>query len=352
MPTLSESLAGRAAFVDLWPLSMAEVTGGPADFLSRVFSEPAALRGAESAWTRDEYIRAICLGGYPEARGLRSQIARSAWYDGYLTTVINRDISDFAEIGKVRAIPGLLGLVAARAGSPLVVADLARSADLDRATVRNYLTYLDTVFLTTEVLPWSTNLNSRLSKTPEVFLADSGLAAHLVGASEADLRRVGHPALGGLVETFVHAELMKLATVSEVPVSIWHFRENDDREVDFILEGPGGAVVGIEVKATTSPGADSAKHLRWLRERLGKRFTAGVVLHLGQRASSFGDGIHALPVSALWGHDVSRTQPVGPLAEDERAIDVKECHRRACTRPAARITRPGGGPRPSLQSLD
>jgi predicted AAA+ superfamily ATPase len=150
-----------------------------------------------------------------------------------------------------------------------------------------------------------------------VFLADSGLAAHLVGASEADLRRVGHPALGGLVETFVHAELMKLATVSEVPVSIWHFRENDDREVDFILEGPGGAVVGIEVKATTSPGADSAKHLRWLRERLGKRFTAGVVLHLGQRASSFGDGIHALPVSALWGHDVSRTQPVGPLAEDE-----------------------------------
>jgi len=235
---------------------MAEVTGGPADFLSRVFS----------------------------------------------TTVINRDISDFAEIGKVRATPRLLGLVAARAGSPLVAADLARSADLDRATVRNYLTYLDTVFLTTEVLPWSANLNSRLSKTPEVFLADSGLAAHLLRTSEADLRRVGRPALGGLVETFVHAELMKLATVSEIPVSMWHLRENDDREVEFILEGPGGAVVGFEVKATTSPGADSAKHLRWLRERLGQRFTAGVVLHLGQRASSFGDGIHALPVSALWGH--------------------------------------------------
>jgi uncharacterized protein len=90
------------------------------------------------------------MGGYPEVRRLRSQIARTAWYDGYLTTVINRDISDFAETGKVRAIPRLLGLVAARAGSPLVVADLARSADLDRATVRNYLTYLDTVFLTTE----------------------------------------------------------------------------------------------------------------------------------------------------------------------------------------------------------
>lgn len=302
VPTLSESLAGRAAFIDLWPLSMAEATRGPADFLSRVFADPSSLREAESGWTRDDYIQAICSGGYPEVRGLRSQLARSAWYDGYLSTVINRDISDFAEIGKVRAIPRLLGLVAARAGSPLVIADLARSADLDRATVRTYLTYLDTVFLTTEVLPWSTNLTSRLSKTPEVFLTDSGLAAHLLGTSQSDLRRVGHPALGGLVETFVHAELMRLRTVSEIPVSIWQFRENDNREIDFILEGPGGTVVGIEVKATTSPGADSAKHLRWLRDRLGERFTAGVVLHLGQRASSFGDGIHALPVSALWGH--------------------------------------------------
>jgi uncharacterized protein len=302
VPTLSESLAGRAAFIDLWPLSMAEVTGGSADFLSRVFREPDSLRGAESAWTRDEYIRAICSGGYPEARGLRSRVARSAWFDGYLTTVINRDISDFAEIGKIRSIPRLLGLIAARAGSPMVIADLARSADLDRATVRNYLTYLDTVFLTTEVLSWSTNLTSRLSKTPEVFLTDTGLAAHLLGTSEADLSRVGHPALGGLVETFVLTELMKLAAVSEEPVSIWQFRENDNREIDFVLEGPGGAVVGIEVKATTSPGADTAKHLRWLRDRLGERFTAGVVLHLGQRASSFGDNIHAVPVSALWGH--------------------------------------------------
>jgi hypothetical protein len=216
---------------------MAEITGGPADFLSRVFSEPASLRGAESAWTRDEYIRAICSGGYPEVRGLRSRIARSAWYDGYLTAVINRDISDFAEIGKAQAIPRLLSLVAARAGSPLVVADLARSADLDRATARNYLTYLDTVFLTTEVLHWPTNLTSRLSKTPEVFLTDSGLATHLLGATESDLRRVGHPALGGLVETFVHAELMKLATVSEVPVSIWQFRENDNRKSTSSLRG-------------------------------------------------------------------------------------------------------------------
>jgi predicted AAA+ superfamily ATPase len=306
VPTLSESLAGRAAFVDLWPLSMAEQSGGPADFIARLFRDPASLRGRESAWTRDDYVRVICAGGYPEVLGLTSPVARRAWFDGYLTTVINRDISDFAEIGKIRAIPRLLGLVAVRTGTPLVVSDLARSAELDRATVRTYLTYLDTVFLTAEIPFWSTNLTSRLSKSPKVFITDSGLAAHLLGVADADLRQVGHPALGALAETFVFTELLKLRTVSEIPFTIYQFREREGREIDFILEGPGGAVAAIEVKSSTSPGTDSAKHLRWLRDKLGDRFVAGVVLHLGTRASSFGDGIYALPVSALWGHAADR----------------------------------------------
>lgn len=307
VPTLSESLAGRAAFLDLWPLSVAERTGGPTDFLSRLFNTSGdvakqGLGGHESGWTREDYIRVIGEGGFPEVVPLSSAVVRRAWYDGYLTTVINRDISEFAEIGKASAIPRLLGLVAARSGSPMVVADLARSADLDRMTARNYLTYLDTVFLTAQVAPWSTNLTKRLSKTPKIFVTDSGLAAHMLGVSAADLRRVGHPALGGLLETFVLTELLKLRTVSQVPVSIWQLREGEDREIDFVLEGPGGVVVGIEVKVTSSPGAATARHLRWFKEKVGDRFRAGLVLHLGSRSSSFGDGIHAIPVSALWGH--------------------------------------------------
>jgi predicted AAA+ superfamily ATPase len=301
VPTLSESLAGRAAFLDLWPLSMAERAGGPADFVSMVFAG-GGQAAQESGWTRDSYIRAICAGGYPEVIPLTSAVVRRAWYDGYLTTVINRDISEFAEIGRASALPRLLGLVAARAGSPMVVADLARDADLDRATTRNYLTYLDAVFLTTEVAAWSANLTSRLSRTPEVFVTDSGLAAHLLGVSAADLRRVGHPALGGLVETFVFTELLKLRTVSDVPFSIWQLREGQQREVDFVLEGPGGEVIGIEVKSTTSPSAEAARHLRWLKEKVGDRFRAGIVFHMGTRSSSFGDGIQAVPISALWGH--------------------------------------------------
>lgn len=301
VPTLSESLAGRAAFIDLWPLSMAERTRGRTDYFSRLFADPSALH-EDSAWSRDDYVEAICQGGFPELLTIHQETARRAWYSGYVTTVINRDISEFAEIGKAQAMPRVLGLVAARTGSPLVISDIARSADLDRATTRNYLNYLSTVFLTTEVPPWSVNLSARLSKTPKTFVTDSGLAAHLLGVSPDDMRRVGHPAFGMLVETFVLSELMKLQTASTTPVTIWQWREREGREIDFILEGPGGSVIGIEVKGSASPGADSAQHLRWLRDRLGDRFAAGVVLHLGSRSSSFGERIHAVPVSALWGN--------------------------------------------------
>lgn len=114
--------------------------------------------------------------------------------------------------------------------------------------------------------------------------------------------RVGHPALGPLAETFVLSELMKLRAASETPFSFWQFRGKDGIEIDFVLVGPGGAVIGIQVEASTSPGSSSVRHLRWIRQQLGDRFAAGIVLHLGERATSFGDGVLALPMSAPWNH--------------------------------------------------
>ncbi|MQA93587.1 MAG: DUF4143 domain-containing protein [Streptosporangiales bacterium] len=301
IPTLSESLAGRAAFVDLWPLSAAERTGGRTDFYDRVFGDPASLAG-DSSWTRTDYLDLALMGGYPEVVALSSGVARRAWYDGYLTTIVNRDISNFAEIDKAHAIPRLLALLAARTGSPLVLSTLARAADLSPATARQYLTYLDVVFLTTAVPAWSANLTAKIAKTPKIYLTDSGLAGHLMRATSAGLRSPGNPALGPLVETLALTELLKLKTCSGSPVNITQLRDTQGREIDFILEGPDGRVVAVEIKATTSPGADSAKHLRWFRDQLGERFSTGLVLHLGTHGTSFGDRIQALPLSVLWGH--------------------------------------------------
>lgn len=301
IPTLSESLAGRIVFVDLWPLSMRERTGASADPMVAIFGEPMDLRG-ESAWTRTEYLEAVVAGGYPEALGLGSRSARKLWYDGYVNTVVTRDIATFAAVSHADAIAKLLNLTAARAGSLQVVSDLAQSVELSRETTKNYLSYLDMVYLTTSLPAWSTNLTARLVKSPKAYPTDSGLAAHLLGVGTEDLMEPGHPALGPLVETFVATELLKAVTATDQRVRMYHVRSGDKNEVDFILEGPRGRLVAIEVKASSSPGASALKGLRWLKRQLGDRLHAGILLHLGSEGTSNGDGIFSLPLSTLWGH--------------------------------------------------
>lgn len=301
IPTLSESLAGRIGFVDLWPLSLVERTGAASDFLSRLFTSPDSLVAA-STWSRQQYVECVIAGGYPEVLPMNSEVARRAWYDGYLQTIISRDIQNFATVTHSAAIATLLQLVAARAGSLHVLTDLAHSVELARDTTRNYLTYLDTVYLTHRVPTWSANFTSRLVKSPKLYLTDSGLAAHLLEVTGENLMQPGHSALGPLLETFVAAELLKAVTYHTARVRMYHLRTMDKTEVDFVLEGPQGRLVAIEVKASTSPGASALHGLRWLRDNLGDRLHAGILLHLGTEAASRGDRIYSLPLSVLWNH--------------------------------------------------
>lgn len=316
VPTLSESLAGRAVFIDLWPLSMNELTGSDFDFATTLFDTPDALIGETSEWTRDDYLDGIATGGFPEVLLASSSRTRRQWFASYVRTVVNRDIQDFAEIEKADQLPRLLSLIAARSGTPYVPGDIAKALGVAHETARRYTSYLEMVFAVRRVPAWSTNVTGRITKTPKMFITDSGLATHLSGTTLAGLRGTNSPALGGLVETFVLTELLKHQNTTDQRFDVYHYRARDGREVDFICEGPDGRICAIEVKATATPKSDHAVHLRWLRDKLGDRFVAGLVLHLGTRSVSYGDRIYAAPVSTLWGN--ART-PGDPAAVDEGA---------------------------------
>nr|WTA71393.1 ATP-binding protein [Micromonospora sp. NBC_00855] len=309
VPTLSESLAGRAAFVDLWPLSMAERTHSIEDFLQSKLGKPQEFLGTISPWTRAQYLDLVTTGSFPEAIGMTNPASRRRWFTGYLRTVIERDIREFADIRHARALPRLMSMIAVRTGSPFVATDVGSGLSLSADTVSTYLQYLETVFLVAIAPAWSTNLVTRLTKAPKVFLTDSGLAANLTNTDAASLSRPGQRPLGSLVETFVFAELLKLKSLTCDAFEIMHYRDRDGREIDFILETPDGRIYAIEVKASASPHSDDARHLTWLRDKLGDRFTAGIVLHLGTKGFSYGDRILSLPLSALWGHAPLRTEP-------------------------------------------
>lgn len=302
IPTLSESLAGRAVFVELWPLSVAERVGRPVDLVS-LFGDPQELlrRAVDSPWSREDYVRLLVEGGFPEVLRLPEAV-RGAWFDGYLHTVIQRDVRQFADIRHGAVLPQLLRLVAARGGSPVIATDLARTVQMNQATTRDYLSYLNMVYLTIQLPAWSSSLSTKAAKAPKTFLADVGIAAHLLGMDIASLREPGNQALGVLLETFVVTEVIKLLAYHDRAPGVFYFRDRDGREIDIVIEGRDGRIIAVEVKASASATTKDFRHLAWLRDKLGDKFVAGVVCNLGAETLSFGDRLLAVPVSALWHH--------------------------------------------------
>lgn len=296
---LQDSLAGRAETVELFGFTQAEIEWSErqnavdALFAAAPLAEPRPCR-------RDEYFERICAGGYPEAirrRGAR----RDAWFESYLTRIIDRDAPEVAGLQRLRDLPTLLRLIAANNAAELNVAALANDAGFASRTIGPYLDLLETLYLVHRVPPWSTNLGRRLVRRPRIAFLDCGLAAHLTHTTPASLAAAANPVvLGGLVEGFVLSEVRKLAATSDRRPRLYFLREHGGMEVDVLLEGRDGTVVALEVKATSSPRPDDARWLIALRDRLGERFVRGAVLHLGPEADSYGDRIEALPLSVLW----------------------------------------------------
>jgi uncharacterized protein len=142
------------------------------------------------------------------------------------------------------------------------------------------------------------NLGKRQVKAPKLYVSDPGLLAALVGA---DARRVTRDDgfAGALFETFVATELERQASWSEEALTFWHLRDGE-REVDVIVERPSGQIAGVEVKASATVRPQDFRGLIHLRDSVGDRFAAGVVVYAGERTLPFGDRLWAVPLSGLW----------------------------------------------------
>ena len=301
VPTISESLAGRAAFLELWPFTQGELHGAPDGFLETAFADPdLLLAGGRSALGLADYLTRICSGGFPEATTMAPR-ARRMWFRDYVRTVTQRDIKDLSGARRVRELPKLLGLLAARTAGGLVVASVHRAADLGgRNTTEAYLGYLEMTYLVLLLPAWSRNLSSKVAHRPKVHITDSGLAAHLLGKSPESLARPTDPARGPLLESFVANEMHRQASWLDEDVRLHHFRDRGGAEVDIIAEAADGRFVAVEVKSAPLVDRRDARHLEWLRNRAPDDFVCGVVLHSGERAYRLGDRLLALPISRLW----------------------------------------------------
>ena len=297
VPHLADSLAGRMAIQRLHPLSQAELQRRQPSFLDTLYT--GGFRTGRTDRLARELPARVAAGGYPAALVRQAGRRRAAWYRDYLDAIVQRDVRDLARIGALDTVPRLLGAAAAQTARLINVSELAAPFSVSRPTIRDYLTLLQRVFLLEELPAWHSNRLKRLVKAPKLHIGDTGLACALLGADAAALE-ADRPLLGQLVETYVFQELRRQASWYQDPLSFFHFRDKDGVEVDIVMERGPRSVAAIEVKASATVRSSDFSGIRKLRETAGQDFVCGAVLYDGEITASFGEGLFAVPIRALW----------------------------------------------------
>ncbi len=299
LPAAQDSLAGRAETVELYGLSQGELAGRVETFVDRLLGGERLVH--RSALARADYLELACAGGYPEALQRTAGRRRTAWFRNYVARLVERDAQDVSGLQRLAELPQLLTLLATRTSTELVKTSLAADAGIPANTLPPYLRLLETLYLVHRLPGWSPHLATRAVTRPKVALLDTGLAASLVNVSPAGAGPAGDPQYAGrLLEAFVAAEVRKQLSWSEEAATLYHYRDRNGPSVDLVLQTPDGRVAGLQVKAGATVTSTDTRWLTSLRDDLGDRFVAGVVLHTGQTSVAVSDRIWAAPIEVVW----------------------------------------------------
>ncbi len=250
------------------------------------------------------YIELALRGGFPAAALRLTGVAHQAWMDSYLENLLTRDVPAVARETTRRRDPVRLRRYfesyALNSAGDAEHKTIYESAGIHRMTALDYDDLLTRLYVIDALPAWETNRLKRLTRTAKRYVVEPALIAAALRLDVAGVLADGN-LLGRLLDTFVAAQLRPELTVSGGRARLHHLRTQSAREeVDLVAELGGGRVIGVEVKANAAPGRRAARHLVWLRDRLGDRFVAGVVLHTGPRVFTLDERIVAAPISSIW----------------------------------------------------
>ena len=291
---------GRVVRVAMYPLIIAEQKGNVTQPLVDRLAGGHELAVASDTPDLRGYIDLALQGGFPEAALVLSERVRERWLESYVEQLLTRDaltINGSRDPARLGRYFEAYALNSAGLAEHKTIYD---AAGINRRTALAYERLLKNLMVVDELPAWTTNRLKRLVTSPKRFLIDSALLGGILGVDSAAVLRDGN-LLGRLLETFVTAQLRAEATVATARPRLYHLRSEQGRiEIDIVAELRGQRVIGIEVKASSAPTSHDARHLAWLRDNLGDRFIAGVVLHTGPATYPFGSQIIAAPISTLW----------------------------------------------------
>jgi uncharacterized protein len=274
MQNVTESMAGRAAILQLLPLSFAE--SGKVDLL---------------------------VGGYPEVLARPRDAA--LWFASYVQTYLERDVRALGAVQDLPTFRRFMALAATRHATVVNMTDLAAPLGVSVPTIGRWLDILEATGLIVRAMPFYENLGKRLIKSPKIYWTDSGLICYLVGIrTNAELER--SPFLGAIFEGATAAEIIKAQINQGRRRELYYFRDQQGLEVDFIVPMSGGAYMLVEAKTTRSPHPEMAKPMlslarSWNSAAIRRELKSCILVHREARApvqsSALAPGVSALTFS-------------------------------------------------------
>lgn len=290
MRRVSETLAGRASYLTLWPMTRREQQG-----LGRCGVWEEVLQAGDEAWLdllaaqpdKPRDWRALARrGGFPTpALHLARDADRAVWFDGYVRTYLERDLQELSAIAALPDFRRLMRAACLRLGQLLNQTELGRDVALPQPTVHRYLNLLETSYMLVRVPAYAVNRTKRLIKSTKLYWADTGVALHLSDGVEPG---------GAHLENIILHDLLAWRDARLERAEILYWRTTIGEEVDFVIEA-AGRLLPVEVKATGHPRLADAVHLSTFQAEYGDQCRAGLLLHTGSTLQWLTPRVLAVP---------------------------------------------------------
>lgn len=299
-----KALVGRFTQIPVLPLAQVEIEDRRGNFVEDVFSDAeGALSSGRSSTGRDSYMERVLTGGFPLSLASIDPAERDLRFDDYIRQSLDYGFGNLFGVREPADLWLLLKRYAAQTGQLLNIASAGRDVGLAARTAENYTRLLELLFLIHLLPAWKTTDRGPVSR-PKVHVVDPGAGARLLRLGPEKIRSnepVFMSQYGNLLETFVVGEARKMISWMDGACEIGYWRNGRGDEVDLVAERPDeGAVIGVEVKSSTKVSPDDWRGLRILRDELGPRFRAGLVMNMGDMPRRLGDRIYAAPIDKLW----------------------------------------------------
>lgn len=298
LPGVQESLAGRIRKVRLRPLAQGELLDTHPTFLENAFKQKL-ITPKNNIYDRNTTLEIAFRGGFPEAIKLKENECQQ-WHKDYIAALLERDLNDIAHITRFDAMRKLISILAAWSSKFMDISAISSGLSIRRPTIESYINALEALYIVETVQPWTRTDYERVGKQSKLYMTDSGLMASIlrwhIDQIELDADRSGK-----LIETFIFNELAAQVDANNDKYELFHYRDREQREIDFIIEREDHALLGIEVKAGSAISKTDFKHLKWFKDNIAKKKPfIGIVLYSGEHAGSMGDNLWAVPFGSLW----------------------------------------------------